>query len=226
MDTRRGARCVISVSRSLFSLLAAGVTLGGLAAVVWAARIVLRVVPSRTRALGGLFLLCYGAALVLRPSDWAVIDLAVLVGAIGGVLLIEGGLRTPGAVAVFLCVAAVVDVVSMSGGLSRMLVERYRDGTSDMLLYLTLVAPIRGRAIPIVGIGDLLVGGTAAAALLRLGLRPVTVIGTISIGLLSALAYGLWRGGAPALPFIAVAVLLLVRWHSIRSAKPVVLARR
>jgi hypothetical protein len=46
----------------------------------------------------------------------------------------------------------------MSGGLSNMLIERYRDGSSDLLLYLTLVVPIRGRAIPIVGIGNLLVG--------------------------------------------------------------------
>ncbi len=114
--------------------------------------------------------------------------------------------------AVFLGVAAVVDIVSMSGGVSRMLIEQYRDGTSELLLYLTLVAPIRGRAIPIVGIGDLLVGGAAATALLRLGLRPVAVMGAIAIGLLSALAYGLWRGGAPAVPFIAVAVLVLV-WH-------------
>jgi hypothetical protein len=35
-----------------------------------------------------------------------------------------------------------------------------------------------------------------------------------------ALAYGLWRGGAPALPFIAVAVLFLVWRHSSRKEKP------
>jgi hypothetical protein len=118
--------------------------------------------------------------------------------------------------------AAVVDVLSMSGGLSNMLIERYRDGSSDLLLYLTLVAPIRGRAIPIVGIGDLLVGGAAATALLRLGLRPVAVMRTIAVGLLSALAYGLWRGGAPALPFVAAVVFLLIRWRPIRAAERLV----
>jgi hypothetical protein len=145
-----------------------------------------------------------------------VIDLAVLAGAVGGVLLLERGLRTPAAVTAFLVVAAVVDVLSVSGGVSRMLIERYREGTSDLLLYLTLVVPIRGRAIPIVGIGDLLVGGAAAVALIRLGFRPVAVMGTLAIGLLTALAYGLWRGGAPAVPFIAAAVLFLVWRHSIR----------
>ena len=195
-----------------FSALATGITLGGLAAVVWSARLCSRVGPLRSRHLAGAFLLFYGVVLVLQPSAWPVINFAVLTGAVGGVLLLEGGLRSPGAVAVFLGVAAVVDIVSMSGGVSRMLIEQYRDGTSELLLYLTLVAPIRGRAIPIVGIGDLLVGGAAATALLRLGLRPVAVMGAIAIGLLSALAYGVWRGGAPAVPFIAVAVLVLV-WH-------------
>jgi hypothetical protein len=204
------------MSRLLFSILAAFVTLGGLAAVVWTARLVSRIAPSRTKALAGGLLLTYATVLVLRPSGWPVIDLAVLAGAVGGVLLLERGLRTPAAVTAFLVVAAVVDVLSVSGGVSRMLIERYREGTSDLLLYLTLVVPIRGRAIPIVGIGDLLVGGAAAAALLRLGLRPVAVMGAFAIGLLTALAYGLWRGGAPAVPFIAAAVSFLVWRHSIR----------
>ena len=207
------------MSRSLFSALAAAVTVGGLAVVVWAARLAGAISPSRRRLLAGALLLTYGAAVMLRPSAWPVIDLAVLVGAVGGVLLIEGGLQTPGAVAVFLGVAAVVDLLSFSGGFTHVLIERYRGGSGNLLLYLCLVMPVHGRALPIVGIGDLFVGGAAATALLRLGLRPAAVLGTIAIGLLSALAYGLWRGGAPALPFIAVAVFFLVWRHSARPAK-------
>jgi len=207
------------MSRSLFSALAAAVTVGGLAVVVWAARLAGAISPSRRRLLAGALLLTYGAAVMLRPSAWPVIDLAVLVGAVGGVLLIEGGLQTPGAVAVFLGVAAVVDLLSFSGGFTHVLIERYRGGSGNLLLYLCLVMPVHGRALPIVGIGDLFVGGAAATALLRLGLRPAAVLGTIAIGLLSALAYGLLRGGAPALPFIAVAVFFLVWRHSARPAK-------
>jgi len=208
------------MSRSLFSVLAAAVTVGGLAAVVWAARLAGAISPSRRRLFAGALLLAYGAALMLRPSAWPVIDFAVLAGAVGGVLLIEGGLQTPGAVAVFLGVAAVVDLLSFSGGFTHILIQRYAAGSGNLLLYLCLVMPVHGRAIPIVGIGDLFVGGAAATALLRLGLRPAAVMGTIAIGLVSALAYGLWRGGAPALPFIAVAVLFLVWRHSSRKEKP------
>ncbi|MCP5100399.1 MAG: hypothetical protein GY943_33025 [Chloroflexi bacterium] len=107
----------------------------------------------------------------------------------------------------------------MSGGLSHAIIERYQDGTSDLLLYLTLVVPINGRLIPIVGISDLFLGGSAATALIRLGLKPVAAIGAIAIGLLGALAYGIWQGGAPALPFIAVAVFLLVWRTSVGSTR-------
>jgi hypothetical protein len=201
------------MSRSLFSVLAAAITLGGLAIVVSAARLILRFRPRQTNLIAAALLLAYGAVLFSRPSPWPVIDVAVLAGAAGGALLIQSGLRSPGSVAVFLAVAAAVDLVSMSGGLSRILVEKYRTGASNTLLYLTLVAPIRGRVVPIVGIGDLLVGGAAAIALIRLGLKPLAVMGAISVGLLAALMYGLWRGGAPALPFVAGAVVPLVLWH-------------
>src|ERR1035438_6185013 len=119
------------MSRSQFSLLAAGITVDGLAIVVLAARSVHRLLPSPKRILAGSFLLIYGMILVLRPSAWPFIDLAVLTGAVGGVLLLEGGLQTKATVVVFLSVAAIVDVGSMSGGLSHLLVERYRTGTSD-----------------------------------------------------------------------------------------------
>jgi hypothetical protein len=152
---------------------------------------------------------------------WPVIDLAVLTGAAGAAVLIGGGLSSSGAVVAFLIAAAAVDILSVSGGLSRVIIERYQDGTSDLLLYLTLVVPIGGSLIPIVGISDLLIGGAAATALIRLGLRPVAVMGAIAAGLLGALAYGLWRGGAPALPFLAVTVFLLVWRNSTGSTPPV-----
>ncbi len=201
------------MSPSLFAALAAGITMAGLALVVAGARLVGRSLPAQAKLLAAFCLVAYGLSLVVRPSSWWMLDLSVLTGAVGGVLLFQAGLRTPGAVAVFVAVAAAVDVWSMSGGLSRLLVERYRAGASDLLLYLALVARIRGHTVPVIGIGDLLVGGSAAVALLRLRLPPAQVAGGLAIGLLSALACGLWWGGAPALPFIAVAVLVVV-WRN------------
>ena len=200
----------------LFSVLAAAVTIAGFATVVWVSRMALAIAPSRRKLLALGLLAAYAAVLVSRPMAWPIIDLGVLAGAIGGVLLIEGALQAAAAVAVFLSVAAIVDVLSMAGGLSRIMIEGFRTGSSRLLLYVALVTPIRGSTIPIVGISDLFVGGSAAVALLRLKLRPMAVMGTMSAGFLAALAYGLWRGPTPALPFLALAVWLLFWRHAQR----------
>ena len=97
------------MSWSLFSLLASVVTLGGVFAVVLGARLGGRLQPSRTKPLAAALLLSYALVLILRPSAWPLMNLGVLLGAIGGVLLLERGLGSVGAVAVFLAVAAVVD---------------------------------------------------------------------------------------------------------------------
>jgi hypothetical protein len=179
------------MSLTLFSVLCAAATLGGFTVVAGASRLVNARLQSRKWHIKVALLLTYAAAIAFRPSGWVVTDLAVLTGALGGALWVEGGLMTPPSVAVFLTVAGAVDYVSMSGGLSKVIVDRYRTGQSTLLEYLSLDIPVRGHAIPVVGIGDLIVGGAAAAALIRLGLRPVSVLGTMAAGFLTALAYGL-----------------------------------
>ncbi len=214
-----GALIEVFMSHTFLLILATIVTICGLIVVVWGANQVLRLVPFRARLLAGILLLIYGAIIIFRPPAWPVINIAVLIGAIGAVILIEGSLSSSGAIVTMLLVAATVDILSVSGGLTRAIIDGYQDGTSNLLLYLTLVVPINGRLIPIVGISDLFIGGATTVALIRLGLRPIAVIGAISIGLLGALVYGIWRGGVAALPFIAVSVLILVWRNSASSSQ-------
>jgi hypothetical protein len=165
------------------------------------------------RAAGAIMLACYLAALALRPPVGLASNALVLAGAAGGVLLLVGRL-TPPAVLAFLIVASLADLLSFSGGLTRRITDAYRSGASDLLLYLSLVAPFRGRTIPIVGIGDLFVVGASAAGLIASGWRWPATAAVIAAGLVAALLFGIWRGGAPAVPFIAGAVgiaLLLAR---------------
>jgi uncharacterized membrane protein HdeD (DUF308 family) len=94
----------------LFSALAAALTVAGFATVVWVSRVADRLPSSRKKLLACGLLAAYAAVLMFRPMAWPIIDLGVLAGAIGAVLLIEGGLQTAAAVAVFLSAAAIVDV--------------------------------------------------------------------------------------------------------------------
>jgi hypothetical protein len=206
----------IAMSIYLFCALAAAVTVAGFATVVWISRLACTIPRARRMVLAVGLAAFYIAVLILRPLAWPVIDLAVLAGAIGGVLLLQGSLQTPAAVVVFLAVAAVADLLSMAGGLSHVLIERFRSGQSHLLLYVALVAPLRRGTIPIVGISDLFIGGTAATALIRLKLPAFDVMGSMIGGLLCAVAMGLWFGPTPALPFLAAAVGFLVHRHAQR----------
>jgi hypothetical protein len=199
--------------RSLFFILASAITVGGLVVVTWAALQIQRRLSFQAKRLAIASLFIYGIVILLRPSSWSMIDLAVLLGAVGGAILIGGSLGDSGAVVAFLVAAAVVDVVSISFGFSRGIIDRFTEGSNNLLLYLTLVLPIDDRLVPIVGISDLLVGGSAAMALIRIRFRPFAVMGVIAAGFVAALAYGIWQGGAPGLPFIALTVALLVWWH-------------
>jgi len=206
------------MSLSLFTALSAAAALAGFAAVVWIARLAGRIPPRWRRLAACGLVAAYGITLACRPAAWPLIDLAVLAGAVGCTVLLAGALGPPVSVAVFLTVAGVVDFVSMSAGVSHVLVERYVAGKSDLLAYLCLVAPIRGHIVPIVGASDLFVSGSAAASLLRSKLRPAPVMGTFAAGLLGAVAWGFWRRAAvPVVPFLAVAVWLLVWRHSSRG---------
>ena len=77
------------MSYSLFSALAAAVTVAGFATVVWTSRLAAAIPPSRRRLLAFGLLAAFAAALLCRPAAWPVIDLAVLAGAVGGVLLVK-----------------------------------------------------------------------------------------------------------------------------------------
>jgi hypothetical protein len=195
------------MSRGAFAVLAAFVTLTGVGVVI-ALTLAAQRWRARRRLVAAAFGV-FGAAVALQAPWWAV-DLAVLLAAVAGALLLERALTTAGSVGAFVTVAALVDLFSMSRGPSRAIVEAYRRGSSDLLLYLALSVPIGHRMAPIVGVGDLLVAGTAGVALIRLGYRTGVVLGAIAAGLMCALVYGLMRGGAPALPFVAPALIALV----------------
>jgi hypothetical protein len=144
------------MSRFWVALLSAVTIFLGVTVVAASARaLVRRHQPTRTFAtLAGATI--YATLLAVRPEHWLLIDAGVLCGAIGGALLLERGLTTKEAVLVFLSVAAIVDILSFSGGLTRALVTAYHEGRSNVLQYLTLVVPMHDRVLPIVGIGDLL----------------------------------------------------------------------
>lgn len=196
-----------------FALWATAVTLGGSLSVLAAARLVAARAPEDGRSVAVILLLAYGLGLLVRPDVWLLSDLLVLAGAVGGALLLARALTTSGSVVVFLLVAAIVDFLSVSGGLTRLIIEQFQQGRGDLLRYLALVVPIGGQVTPIIGITDLALAAGAGVALLELGFRRAAVVGALCLGLLAALVVAFSLGPTPALPFLATAVMALIAFQ-------------
>lgn len=113
--------------------------------------------------------------------------------------------------------AAVMDVYSFYFGKTGEIIEASSKG-DQWLQYLSFSVPFQGAVQPIVGVGDL-VFIFAAYYMLTRQEEPVILYLLPLLGLEAALVVGLIIGGAPALPFMAVA-LYLTWWFKRRSGKP------
>jgi hypothetical protein len=133
----------------------------------------------------------------------------VLVTALVVGILLSRAVGSVGALVTMPLVAAAVDLVSTQAGPSRWLVEHARQAQGvTVLQFLAVSIPLKGRIVPIIGVGDLMFFTVCVVTLRRVGWTKTNAFTAPRAGLLSALAVGLWAGFTPALPFVAAAVLL------------------
>lgn len=163
---------------------------------------------------------CYALVISASPVWWLAGDIAVIAFALVAGMLIGNTLRSRIAIVTFCVVAAVVDVLSVSGGITHTIVESYRSGRSDLLINLTIAVPVRDSIRPIVGIGDLIILASLFSGFNRLKHRGLWQFAAPASGLAIALGVGLAIGGAPALPFISGTTLIYVFVRS-RGARAV-----
>jgi len=154
--------------------------------------------------------LSYALVLNLEPHWWWVSNAAVITIAAAAGVMIGSTLRSRQAVIAFCVAAAIVDVLSFSGGLTRSIVESFQSGDSHLLMHLSVAFPVGGTVRPIVGIGDLVILAGLFSSLCHLRFRGWLPFVVPVAGLVLALGVGLAIGGAPALPFIAAATVAFV----------------
>jgi hypothetical protein len=163
--------------------------------------------------------IAYALVLRLEPSWWLACDAAVVAMALVAGIMIGSTLRSGPAVIAFCVAAALVDVLSFSGGLTRTIVDSYQSGDNRVLMYLSITAPVGGSIRPIVGIGDLIILAGLFAGFNHLRDRGWMPFAVPVGGLVLALGVGLAVGGVPALPFIAAITVVYVLWR--RKLRPV-----
>jgi hypothetical protein len=152
-------------------------------------------------ALGLYLLLLFLQPHSLLVSDLSVLLVPLLLGAVLG-----RRIATPQALVSFVVAAAIVDFLSFSDGLTASIIEGYRSGENLFLQYLALSIPLRGDAVPVVGIGDLIILSTVFTAFKRMDVGGLLSFVAPAGGLMVALILGLIGGGIYALPFIAAGV--------------------
>ena len=184
--------------------------LGSSVAALLLGRVLSRGSRGGSRIVSGGACILYVLLLLWRPdSAWISNPMVILAGSSIGFLL-SLLLSSTASVLAFLLTAAVVDLLSFSGGLTNTILSDFRAGGSGLLSYMAVFVETGGQTHAVIGVGDL-----AILTASYLGFHRATGLDTepalwLLGGLSVALGLGLAFGGLPGIPFIAGGALFFV----------------
>jgi len=190
--------------------IAFGATLGSLTVIFAAIRWLDTLAPRLRAFLLGAGIAAYALMIWSRPASYWISDTGVLLASIVGAFMLGGLLGSRSAVVAFCLAVALVDILSSSGGLTRHLLDQYRESGSGLLPYLAVLMTIDGKRMAVIGIGDLVVSGALFLGLHRLGFHAPGAAGVLAASIVVAFVIGWILNGIPALPFIAAGVIAYV----------------
>lgn len=160
----------------------------------------------------GIFAACVAACifvLVIFRHQIAATNSVVLTVALVAGILLGRQVASASALSIMLVVAAISDVISTYSGFTKLLINRagHSHGVTA-IQFLSVSIPLNGRAIPVIGVGDLMFFTVCVSVAIRLRWPQTFALLVPLAGLLTALSFGLFIGFSPALPFLAAAILL------------------
>jgi hypothetical protein len=151
---------------------------------------------------------CVPMAMLIRGSLWAT-DCLVLAAALCAGVLVSRLVRSAGALVAFLVAGATADIVSTYAGPTHWLVAQVEhSGGSAAIQFLAMCIRVRGQLIPVIGVSDLLFFAFCVTVMRRLGWPEAPVLLVPLAAYLLALGAGLAIRFTPAIPWLAVAVIL------------------
>lgn len=194
------------MSSGVFALVIAGAAM----VVALASLGIRRLARPQAMAVAGGWLAVEAVLLLLRPNSLGASNLLVLGSAVAGALLLAPTVRSRGALVALAVTASLVDVISFLSGPTRWILDADLSETHGMIRYLAVSVPYGGHVVPAVGIGDLLLFGVFFLGLEERGTPRWLSLTVLTVGLLVALGFGLWLGGAFGIPFMAAGTLILL----------------
>lgn len=175
---------------------------------LFAGSLAARRLPRRERLIAAVVAASgYLSLLATRPGVPALAGALVVAAAIALGVVLALMVRSAVALASFCLAASAADLISTTSGITRQLVDAAARGDGDLLLYLVVSAPAAGRWLPVIGIADLAVAATIIQVLRGLGSGRRAAVAVPGAGLLVALVLGLFLGGVPGVPWIALPTL-------------------
>jgi hypothetical protein len=174
----------------------------------WAVRL-LNSLPAGTqsRAITAALGAC-ALAIAIFPGSIVATNCLVLFLALVAATLLGRQIGTAGALSIMLIVAAIVDLISAHAGPSRWLVDQAQNARGlPALQFLAVSLRLKGKLVPVIGVGDLMFFAAVVSVVRRLGWSEASTFAAPLAGILAALGVGLLTGFTPALPFLAGAVL-------------------
>lgn len=188
----------------------------------WGARLLALLSTAKQNRIGFLLIAFCILALTAFPTNFVVTNCFVLaVGLFAGMLL--GRLfGSVSALVSFLTAAAIVDIISMHAGPTRWIASQAQHPHHGLALlqFLAVSFRLRGELVGVIGVGDLMFFTVCVSVMRRLGWPETAALVVPLLGILSALGVGLITGLTPALPFLAVAVILYAYASSSMQRSP------
>ena len=158
-----------------------------------------------------VLIVVYGALIMSHVDNIWVSNASIIVVSVGVASVLGTLLSHEVSIISFLFVSSITDIFSFFRGITASINAHYLSGGSSALRYLAITLSINGTIQWIVGIGDIVIIGTAAFALRRLNYSDGESFLVPLSGLLAGVVFALVvNRGIPAIPFIAASVILYI----------------
>lgn len=188
----------------------------------WGAKLLAPLSTSKQNRIAIVSIALFVLVLAVSPTNIVLTNCFVLaVGLFAGMLL-GRQIGSVGALMAFLLTAAIVDIISTHTGPTRWIASHAQQPHHGLVLLQFLAISFRwkGEIVGVIGVGDLMFFTACVCIMRRLGWPETPVLFVPLLGILSALGVGLFAGMTPAIPFLAIAVIVYAYASSSMQRKP------
>jgi hypothetical protein len=168
-----------------------------------------RLTRAKIVTLATIMMVVYGVLILSHVENLWLSNVSIILVSVGTSSVLGILLSHEVSIITFLVVSSITDIISFFRGITAAINAQHLNGGASFLRYLAITLSINGSTQWIVGIGDLVIIGTAAFALKRLGYTDLESFLIPLSGLLAGVIFALViNRGIPAIPFIAGSTIL------------------